>query len=104
MNQTLLLALIASGSSILTMLLPKLLPSSRKKDAVDMYAELQDKLFSEIDRLEKKILLLENKEKEAFSVEEKLTKRIMELEQENKRQAYEIEQLKAELAKHVKSN
>ena len=26
------------------------------------------------------------------------------LEQENKRQAYEIEQLKAELAKHVKSN
>jgi gas vesicle protein len=104
MNQTLLLAIIAAISSVLTMLLPKLLPSSRRKDAVDMYSELQEKLYSEIERLEKKILQLENKEKEAFSVEEKLTKRIMELEQENKRQAYEIEQLKAELAKHVKSN
>ena len=104
MNQTLLISIIAAGSSILTILLPKLLPASRRKDAVDMYAELQEKLYSEIERLEKKILLLENKEKEAFSVEEKLTKRIMELEQENKRQAYEIAQLKAELAKHVKSN
>jgi gas vesicle protein len=104
MNQTLLLAIIAAISSVLTMLLPKLLPSARRKDAVDMYSELQEKLYSEIERLEKKILQLENKEKEAFSVEEKLTKRIMELEQENKRQAYEIEQLKAELAKHVKSN
>jgi low affinity Fe/Cu permease len=104
MNQTLLISIIAAGSSILTILLPKLLPSSRKRDAIDMYAELQEKLYSEIERLEKKILLLENKEKEAFSVEEKLTKRIMELEEENKRQAYEIEQLKAELAKHVKNN
>jgi hypothetical protein len=104
MNQTLLLAIIAAISSVLTMLLPKLLPSARRKDAVDMYSELQEKLYSEIERLEKKILQLENKEKEAFSVEEKLTKRIMELEQENKRQAYEIAQLKAELAKHVKSN
>jgi len=104
MNQTLLLAIIAAIASVLTILIPKLLPGSRKKDAVDMYAELQEKLYSEIERLEKKILQLENKEKEAFSVEEKLTKRIMELEQENKRQAYEIEQLKAELAKHVKSN
>jgi peptidoglycan hydrolase CwlO-like protein len=103
MNQTLLLAIIAAVSSILTILIPKLLPSARRKDAVDMYAELQDKLYSEIERLEKKILQLESKEKEAFSVEEKLTKRIMELEQENKRQAYEIEQLKAELAKHVKN-
>jgi hypothetical protein len=104
MNQTLLLTLIAAGSSVLTVLLPKLLPSSRRKDAVDMYAELQEKLYSEIERLEKKILQLESKEKEAFSVEEKLTKRIMELEEENKRQAYEIAQLKAELAKHVKNN
>jgi hypothetical protein len=104
MNQTLLISIIAAGSSILTILLPKLLPASRRKDAVDMYAELQEKLYSEIERLDKKILLLENKEKEAFSVEEKLTKRIMELEEENKRQAYEIEQLKAELAKHVKNN
>ena len=104
MNQTLLLAVIAAMSSVLTILIPKLLPSARRKDAVDMYAELQEKLYSEIERLEKKILQLENKEKEAFSVEEKLTKRIMELEQENKRQAYEIAQLKAELAKHVKSN
>jgi chromosome segregation ATPase len=104
MNQTLLLTIIAAMSSVLTILIPKLLPSARRKDAVDMYAELQEKLYSEIERLEKKILQLENKEKEAFNVEEKLTKRIMELEQENKRQAYEIEQLKAELAKHVKSN
>ena len=104
MNQTLLLAIIAAMSSVLTILIPKLLPSARRKDAVDMYAELQEKLYSEIERLEKKILQLENKEKEAFDVEEKLTKRIMELEQENKRQAYEIEQLKAELAKHVKRN
>jgi len=104
MNQTLLLTIIAAISSVLTILIPKLLPSARRKDAVDMYAELQEKLYSEIERLEKKILQLENKEKEAFSVEEKLTKRIMELEQENKRQAYEIAQLKAELAKHVKSN
>ena len=104
MNQTLLLTIIAAMSSVLTILIPKLLPSARRKDAVDMYAELQEKLYSEIERLEKKILQLENKEKEAFNVEEKLTKRIMELEQENKRQAYEIEQLKAVLAKHVKSN
>jgi len=103
MDQNLLLAIIAGASSTLTILIPKMLPHSKKKDAIEMYAELQEKLFSEIDRLEKKIILLENKEKEAVSVEEKLTKRIMELEQENKRQAYEIEQLKAELAKHVKN-
>ena len=100
MEQPLILALIALASSALTVLLPKML--SKKRDAVDMFAELQEKLYSEIERLEAKIKLLENKEEEAFSVEEKLTKRIMELEQENIRQAYEIEQLKAELSKHVK--
>lgn len=100
MEQPLILALIALASSALTILLPKML--NKKRDAVDMFSELQEKLYSEIERLETKIKLLENKEEEAFSVEEKLTKRIMELEQENIRQAYEIEQLKAELSKHVK--
>lgn len=100
MEQPLILALIALASSALTVLLPKML--NKKRDAVDMFSELQEKLYSEIERLETKIKLLENKEEEAFSVEEKLTKRIMELEQENIRQAYEIEQLKAELSKHVK--
>ena len=49
MNQTLLLTLIAAGSSVLTVLLPKLLPSSRKKDAVDLdYVPLPDDLTQQI--------------------------------------------------------
>jgi hypothetical protein len=69
-----------------------------------MYSELQKKLYEEIDRLEVKIKVLEQKEIEAYKLEEKLTKRILELEQDNKRQSYEIEQLKNELSKYVKNN
>jgi len=102
MEQPIILALIALTSSILTVIIPKLF--SGKKDTVQMYAEIQSKLYSEIDRLEKKILILEQKENESYIIEEKLTKRIAELEQENIRQANEIEQLKTELSKHVKQN
>ena len=102
MEQPIILALIALTSSILTVIIPKLF--SGKKDTVEMYAEIQSKLYSEIDRLEKKILILEQRENESYIIEEKLTKRIAELEQENIRQANEIEQLKAELSKHVKQN
>jgi hypothetical protein len=38
------------------------------------------------------------------SAEERHSQLLNDLEEENKRQAYEIEQLKAELAKHVKNN
>ena len=102
MEQPILLALIALGSAILTVTIPRLF--SKKKDAVDMYAEIQTKLYSEIERLEKKINLLEQKEEQSYLIEEKLTKRISELEQENLRQAIEIERLKVELKKHVKQN
>lgn len=102
MEQPIILALIALTSSILTVIIPKIF--SGKKDTVQMYAEIQSKLYSEIDRLEKKILILEQKENESYIIEEKLTKRIAELEQENIRQANEIEQLKTELSKHVKQN
>jgi hypothetical protein len=102
MDQNIALALIALLSSITTLIIPKLF--SKKKDAVDMYSELQKKLYEEIDRLEVKIKVLEQKEIEAYKLEEKLTKRILELEQDNKRQSYEIEQLKNELSKYVKNN
>jgi predicted Holliday junction resolvase-like endonuclease len=102
MDQNIALALIALLSSITTLIMPKLF--SKKKDAVDMYSELQKKLYEEIDRLEVKIKVLEQKEIEAYKLEEKLTKRILELEQDNKRQSYEIEQLKNELSKYVKNN
>jgi chromosome segregation ATPase len=102
MDNGLLVAIVAACSSFVTMIVPKLF--NKKIDAVAMYAELQANLFSEIARLELKIRELENREEESYILEEKLTKRIMELEQENKRQSYEIEQLKAELAKHVKNN
>jgi len=102
MDQNIALALIALLSSITTLIIPKLF--SKKKDAVDMYSELQKKLYEEIDRLEVKIKVLEQKEVEAYELEEKLTKRILELEQDNKRQSYEIKQLKNELSKYAKNN
>jgi hypothetical protein len=102
MDQNIALALIALLSSITTLIIPKLF--SKKKDAVDMYSELQKKLYEEIDRLEVKIKVLEQKEVEAYELEEKLTKRILELEQDNEKQSYEIEQLKNELSKYVKNN
>lgn len=102
MDQNIALALIAFLSSITTLIIPKFF--SKKKDAVDMYLELHKKLYEEIDRLEVKIKVLEQRESEAYELEEKLTKRILELEQENKRQSYEIEQLKNELSKYVKNN
>lgn len=102
MEQPILLALIALGSAILTVTIPRLF--SKKKDAVDMYAEIHTKLYSEIERLEKKITILEQKEEQSYLIEEKLTKRIAELEQENLRQAIEIERLKVELKQHVKQN
>lgn len=102
MEQPILLALIALGSAVLTVTIPRLF--SKKKDTVDMYAEIQTKLYSEIERLEKKINLLEQKEEESYLLEEKLTKRISELEQENLRQAIEIERLKIELKQYVKQN
>lgn len=102
MEQPILLALIALGSAVVTTVAPRLF--SKKKDTVDMFVELQEKLYSEIDRLEKKIIVLEQREHEAYILEEKLIKRIAELEQENIRQANEIQQLKAELEKYVKNN
>jgi hypothetical protein len=69
-----------------------------------MYSEIHAKLYSEIERLEKKINILEQKEEQSYLIEEKLTKRIAELEQENLRQAIEIERLKVELKQHVKQN
>jgi len=102
MEQSILLALIALGSSVITVSIPRIF--SKKKDTVEMYSEIQNKLYSEIERLEKKILILEQKENESYIIEEKLTKRIAELEQENIRQSNEIEQLKAELSKHVKQS
>jgi hypothetical protein len=102
MEQPILVALIALGSAILTVTIPRLF--SKKKDAVEMYAEIHDKLYSEIERLEKKINILEQKEEQSYLIEEKLTKRIAELEQENLRQAIEIERLKVELKQHVKQN
>lgn len=102
MDQTILLALTSIGSAIVTTIVPRLL--NKKKDTVDMFAEMQEKLYSEINRLEKKIAVLEQREHEAYLLEEKLIKRIAELEQENIRQANEIEQLKAELEKYVKNN
>lgn len=102
MEQPILLALIALGSAVVTTVAPRLF--SKKKDTVDMLSEIQEKLYSEIDRLEKKIIVLEQREHEAYILEEKLIKRIAELEQENIRQANEIEQLKAELEKYVKNN
>jgi hypothetical protein len=102
MEQPIFLALIALGSAILTVTIPRLF--SKKKDAVDMYAEIHTKLYSEIERLEKKITILEQKEEQSYLIEEKLTKRIAELEQENLRQAIEIERLKVELKQHVKQN
>lgn len=102
MDQTILLALASIGSAIVTTIVPRLF--NKKKDTVDMFAEMQEKLYSEIERLEKKIVVLEQREHEATLIEEKLIKRIAELEQENIRQANEIEQLKAELEKYVKNS
>lgn len=102
MEQPILLALIALVSSAVTLTIPKIL--SKKRDALSMFAELQEKLHKEIERLEIKIKILEQREEEAYIIEEKLTKRILELEQENIRQSNEIEQFKAQLSKHVKDN
>lgn len=102
MEQPILLSLIALVSSAVTILIPKFL--TKKRDALSMFAELQEKLHKEIERLESKIRILEQKEEEAYVIEEKLSKRILELEQENIRQSHEIEQLKAELNKHVKKS
>jgi hypothetical protein len=102
MEQPILVALIALGSAILTVTIPRLF--SKKKDAVEMYSEIHAKLYSEIERLEKKINILEQKEEQSYLIEEKLTKRIAELEQENLRQSIEIERLKVELKQHVKQN
>ena len=102
MEQPILLALIALVSSAVTLTIPKIL--SKKKDALSMFAELQEKLHKEIERLEIKIKILEQREEEAYIIEEKLTKRILELEQENIRQSNEIEQFKAQLSKHVKDS
>jgi hypothetical protein len=102
MEQPVLLSLIALGSAVLTVTIPRLF--SKKKDAVEMYSEIHAKLYSEIERLEKKINILEQKEEQSYLIEEKLTKRIAELEQENLRQAIEIERLKVELKQHVKQN
>ena len=102
MEQPILLALTSIGSAIVTTIVPRLF--NKKKDTVDMFAEIQEKLYTEIDRLERKIIILEQKEHNAYLLEEKLIKRIAELEQENIRQANEIEQLKAELEKYVKNN
>jgi hypothetical protein len=102
MEQPILVALIALGSAILTVTIPRLF--SKKKDAVEMYSEIHAKLYSEIERLEKKINILEQKEEQSYLIEEKLTKRIAELEQENLRQAIEIERLKVELKQYVKQN
>ena len=57
MEQPILLALIALGSALVTVLIPRLF--TRKKDTVDMFAELQERLYAEIERLEKKITVLE---------------------------------------------
>jgi len=102
MEQPILVALIALGSAILTVTIPRLF--SKKKDAVEMYSEIHAKLYSEIERLEKKINILEQKEEQSYLIEEKLTKRIAELEQENLRQSIEIERLKVELKQYVKQN
>lgn len=102
MEQPIFIALIALGSAVLTVTIPRLF--SKKKDAVEMYSEIHAKLYSEIERLEKKITILEQKEEQSYLIEEKLTKRIAELEQENLRQAIEIERLKVELKQHVKQN
>jgi hypothetical protein len=101
MEQPIFLALIAFGSALATALIPRLF--SRKKDTVDMFAELQDKLYAEIERLEKKITILENREAEAAELEARLISRIAELEQQNVVQALEIDRLKTELEKYVKN-
>ena len=75
MEQPILLALTSIGSAIVTTIVPRLF--NKKKDAVDMFAEIQEKLYTEIDRLEKKIIILEQKEHNAFLLEEKLIKRIV---------------------------
>ena len=101
MEQPIFLALIAFGSALATALIPRLF--SRKKDTVDMFAELQDKLYAEIERLEKKITVLEKREAEAAELEARLIGRIAELEQQNVVQALEIDRLKTELEKYVKN-
>jgi len=102
MEQPIFLALIAFGSALATALIPRLF--SRKKDTVDMFAELQDKLYAEIERLEKKITVLEKREAEATELEARLIGRIAELEQQNVVQAIEINRLKTELEKYVKNS
>ena len=102
MEQPILLALIALGSALVTALIPRLL--TRKKDTVDMFAELQERLYAEIERLEKKITVLEKREAESAQLETKLISRIAELEQQNVFQAIEIDRLKTELNKYVKNN
>jgi hypothetical protein len=102
MEQPIFLALIAFGSALATALIPRLF--SRKKDTVDMFAELQNKLYAEIERLEKKITVLEKREAEATELEARLIGRIAELEQQNVVQAIEINRLKTELEKYVKNS
>jgi hypothetical protein len=102
MEQPILLAIIAFGSALATTLIPRLL--TKKKDTVDMFAELQERLYAEIERLEKKITILEKREAEASQIESTLIGRIAELEQQNVVQAIEIDRLKTELNKYVKNN
>jgi hypothetical protein len=102
MEQPILLALIALGSALVTALIPRLF--TRKKDTVDMFAELQERLYAEIERLEKKITVLEKREAEATELEARLIGRIAELEQQNVVQAIEINRLKTELEKYVKNS
>jgi hypothetical protein len=102
MEQPVFLTLIALGSALITAVIPRLF--SRKKDTVDMFAELQDKLYAEIERLEKKITVLEKREAEATELEARLIGRIAELEQQNVVQAIEINRLKTELEKYVKNS
>lgn len=102
MEQPILIALIAFSSALVTALVPRLF--SRKKDTVDMFAELQERLYAEIERLEKKITILEKREAESAQIEARLIGRIAELEQQNVVQALEIDRLKTELEKYVKNS
>lgn len=90
-----LFALTLLGSSGATLILQKIL--SHKSDRIDLLATLQDRLHSEIGRLEEKIRVLEANEELAQQLERKLTLRIEELEKENSRLTFRVEILQRQL-------
>lgn len=100
MSDSILIALVGSGSALITLFIQKFF--SRNVDAVTIQSKVIQDLYKEIGRLSEMVKQLQLQEEKAENIERSLNKRITELEVENKLQAREIEDLKLKLSNYVK--